>query len=305
MLLIAITTVQLWSSAVSWLPMIDTERYPLYPATQTTNFLKRDTTLHRFLPLFDNASHRVMQPNINEMYGIACVQGYESIFPRNVSLLAGTLSQPVQTQHVRMGALANVKYYVASAKNPCIHPALQLVDSGATLVYRNLLAEERAYMRYRYRVVAGQESKRFVRLPNREQYEQILTFDSTFFRREVLLNDEPSEKILVEQDSVPHHIRFLRYENNRVQIEVKSAERGYLVLADTFYEGWKASVNGEERPILNANYVLRAVVIPKGKSIVEFRFEPVLARLGAWISFGTCILCLALLILPNHQRTGA
>lgn len=296
--LIAVTIVQLWSGVASWSPMIDTERYPLYPPTQTTDFLCRDTTLFRILPIFDNASHRVMQPNINEMYGIACVQGYESIFARNVSLLAGTLGQPVETQQIRMGAAANVKYYVASGKNPLVHPALQLVDSGATLVYRNLLAEERAYMRYRYRVVAGQEPQRFVKLPHRERFEQVLMNDSIFFTQEVLLNDEPYEKIHRHEDSIPHKIKFLAYQNNHVVVEVESAESGYFVLADSYYAGWKAFVNGQERPILNANYVLRAVVVPKGKSRVEFHFEPSIVRVGAWISFGACILCFALLILP-------
>lgn len=298
--LLLITALQLWRGVASWLPMVDMEQYPLYARTQTTDFLRRDATLHRFLPLFDTASHRVMQPNINEMYGIACVQGYESIFARNASLLAGTLGQPVRTQELQMGALANVKYYVSSAKNPCLHPSLRLVDSGATLIYHNVLAEDRAYMRYRYRVVGGREPQRMVKLPNREAFTQVFTSDSTFFRREVLFAEEPPERITARaEDSTPHHIRFLAYDNNRVLLEAESAERGYLVLADSYYPGWKAWVNGAPAAILNANYVLRAVVIPKGKSTVEFRFEPPLVRLGAWMSFGACILCLALIILQR------
>jgi len=301
--MLLITVCQLWSNAVLWLPMIDTERYPLYPATQTTDFLRRDTTLHRFLPLFDAQSQRVMQPNINDVYGIACVQGYESIFSRPAAQLAGALSQPATTQQLRLSALANVKYYVASAKNPYTHPAMKLVDSGATLIYQNLLAEDRAYMRYRYRVVSQREPGKLFFMPDRETFTKIFTEDSTFPAHTVLLSEEPREKIMRETgEYVKHSIRFLNYENNRVRLEVESDESGFLVLADSYYAGWKGFVNNQEVPIMHANYVLRSVVVPKGKSMVEFRFEPPLFRFGAWISFGACVLCVLLLILQTRKR---
>ncbi len=301
--MLSLTFLQFWSSAVSWLPMIDTERYPLYPPTKTTDFLLRDTTLHRFLPLFDAESQRVMQPNINDMYGIACVQGYESIFSRPAAQLAGALSQPATTQQLRLSALANVKYYVASAKNPYTHPAMKLVDSGATLIYQNVLAEDRAYMRYRYRVVSAREPGKLFFMPDRETFTKIFTEDSTFPAHTVLLSEEPREHIMCDTNApIPHTIKFLNYENNRVRLEVETQKSGYLVLADSYYTGWKGFVNNQEVPILHANYVLRSVVVPEGKSIVEFRFEPPLFRIGAWMSIGACILCVLLLILQMRKR---
>jgi hypothetical protein len=300
--MLLVTALQLWSGAASWLPMIDTERYALYPPTHTTDFLRHDTTLHRFLPLFDAESQRVMQPNINDVYGIACVQGYESIFSRPAAQLAGALSQPATTRELRLSGLANVKYYIASAKNPYTHPAMKLVDSGATLIYQNLLAEDRAYMRYRYRVVGAREAGKLFFMPDRETFTNIFTHDSTFPAETVLLSEEPTEKIMRTANTrVPHHITFLNYENNRVRLNVETDESGYLVLADSYYAGWKAFVNAQETPILHANYVLRSVIVPKGKSVVEFRFEPPLFRFGAWISIGACVLCVILLILQIRK----
>jgi hypothetical protein len=300
--MLLVTALQLWSGAASWLPMIDMERYTPYPSTHTTDFLRHDTTLHRFLPLFDAESQRVMQPNINDVYGIACVQGYESIFSRPAAQLAGALSQPATTRELRLSGLANVKYYIASAKNPYTHPAMKLVDSGATLIYQNLLAEDRAYMRYRYRVVSAREPGKLFFMPDRETYTHIFTHDSTFPAETVLLSEEPAEKIMrVTNTRVPHQITFLNYENNRVRLNVETDENGYLVLADSYYAGWKAFVNGQETPILHANYVLRSVIVPKGKSVVEFRFEPPLFRLGAWMSIGACVLCVILLILQMRK----
>jgi hypothetical protein len=236
------------------------------------------------------------------VYGIACVQGYESIFSRPAAQLAGALSQPATTRELRLSGLANVKYYIASAKNPYTHPAMKLVDSGATLIYQNLLAEDRAYMRYRYRVVSAREPGKLFFMPDRETYTHIFTHDSTFPAETVLLSEEPAEKIMrVTNTRVPHQITFLNYENNRVRLNVETDENGYLVLADSYYAGWKAFVNGQETPILHANYVLRSVIVPKGKSVVEFRFEPPLFRLGAWMSIGACVLCVILLILQMRK----
>ena len=140
-------------------------------------------------------------------------------------------------------------------------------------------------------------------MPDRETFTKIFTEDSTFPVHTVLLSEEPREKIMREADvPVKHSIRFLNYENNRVRLEVESDESGFLVLADSYYAGWKGFVNDQETPILHANYVLRSVVVPKGKSMVEFRFEPPLFRFGAWMSFGACVLCVILLILQMRKR---
>jgi uncharacterized membrane protein YfhO len=59
---------------------------------------------------------------------------------------------------------------------------------------------------------------------------------------------------------------------------------GYLVLADTYYPGWRVAVNGEEQPILRANHAFRAVALPEGESHVAFRYDPLSFRFGLWIS---------------------
>jgi hypothetical protein len=59
----------------------------------------------------------------------------------------------------------------------------------------------------------------------------------------------------------------------RVVVDVDAPEDGYLVLADTFYPGWTASVDGRPTEIARANVAVRAVGVPAGRHRVVFEFE--------------------------------
>jgi hypothetical protein len=77
------------------------------------------------------------------------------------------------------------------------------------------------------------------------------------------------------------------YRNNRVQIDAQLSEPGILVLTDAFYPGWKARVDGQERKILRANYLFRAVELPAGNHKVEFIYDPESFKIGLAISLFT------------------
>jgi hypothetical protein len=71
---------------------------------------------------------------------------------------------------------------------------------------------------------------------------------------------------------------------NRVDLTATSAEGGWLVLADTWYPGWRATVDGQPVPLYRADYLFRAVEVPPGDHRVTFAYAPLSLRLGAVIS---------------------
>lgn len=77
------------------------------------------------------------------------------------------------------------------------------------------------------------------------------------------------------------------YGLNTVTVQVEADAAGYLVLADAYYPGWTATVDGVAVPIHRANYAFRAVYVPAGEHIVRFEFVPHLWWLGAGVSLGT------------------
>ncbi len=72
------------------------------------------------------------------------------------------------------------------------------------------------------------------------------------------------------------------YQNDRVSIRVQTDRTAYLVLADTTYPGWVATVDGTATPIATADGIFRAVSIPAGTHEVVFRFNPPIVT-ESWI----------------------
>ncbi|MCL4257181.1 MAG: YfhO family protein [Anaerolineales bacterium] len=67
---------------------------------------------------------------------------------------------------------------------------------------------------------------------------------------------------------------------NHVSVSVDVSQGGWLLLADTYYPGWGAEVDGEPVEITPAYGAFRAVEIPAGAHEVEFRYRPLAFSLG-------------------------
>ena len=70
------------------------------------------------------------------------------------------------------------------------------------------------------------------------------------------------------------YVELLAYEPNALKYEVNSANGGTVVFSEIYYPGWQAWIDGEEVEHGRANYILRAMNVPAGKHVVEFKFDP-------------------------------
>ena len=94
--------------------------------------------------------------------------------------------------------------------------------------------------------------------------------------------------------------RILVDESTLVVVEATLSEPGMLVLADSFYPGWVASVEGKEVEILPANHLFRGVLLPAGTHRVRFEYAPWTVPLGAGISAAAWI-AVGLLAWPRKR----
>jgi hypothetical protein len=83
-------------------------------------------------------------------------------------------------------------------------------------------------------------------------------------------------------------------EPEHVVVETLVASAALLVLTDTFYPGWTATVDGVSSPILRADHAFRAVALEAGTHRVEFDYRPRSVRLGFALSALAAVLCLVL-----------
>jgi len=70
-------------------------------------------------------------------------------------------------------------------------------------------------------------------------------------------------------------VKLAEYGLNDISFTSQNSKDGLAVFSDIYYnKGWKAYVDGNETPILKADYVLRCLKIPAGTHKIEFHFHP-------------------------------
>jgi hypothetical protein len=84
------------------------------------------------------------------------------------------------------------------------------------------------------------------------------------------------------------------FRRNAITLRVESSKPALLVVAEAWYPGWRATVNGAPAEVLPANVWMRAIRVPSGESRVRLYYvEPSLAA-GVAISLGMLLLLAAI-----------
>lgn len=104
----------------------------------------------------------------------------------------------------------------------------------------------------------------------------------------------PNKKYLVDSTAT---ISISDYKPNYLKYQSNNNSDGFAVFSEIYYSnGWKSFIDGKEMPHYRVDYVLRGMIIPKGKHTIEFKFEPDVIKTGSAISLISSVL-LVLLIL--------
>lgn len=76
---------------------------------------------------------------------------------------------------------------------------------------------------------------------------------------------------------------------SQLVVQASTPASAYLVVSDSFYPGWHATVDGVPARLLRADYALRAVALPAGTHTIVFQFRPRSFYAGAAITLATAI----------------
>jgi hypothetical protein len=149
--------------------------------------------------------------------------------------------------------------------------------SGDVKIYENRAVLPRAFIVHQAEVV-GNDDAAIATLQDPE-------FDPT--KMIVRFRQDPGEHtglLVVGQPSPRDQAKIIAYEPERVEIAATLDTPGWLVLTDTYYPGWQATVDGDPVEILPVNIMFRAVELPAGEHTVVFEFKPRSLQLGMLVS---------------------
>ena len=129
---------------------------------------------------------------------------------------------------------------------------------------------------------------------------------SSLLEREAFLNGEvdgiESAGMLLPVAKPEGRATIVEYRPETVRIAVETPEAAVLVLADAFEPGWTARIEGGGTlEIFRANGLVRAVVVPAGRSQVLFHYETPWLRLGACFS-GLGLLMTMFIFASSRKR---
>ncbi|MDE2880135.1 hypothetical protein [Candidatus Palauibacter soopunensis] len=94
---------------------------------------------------------------------------------------------------------------------------------------------------------------------------------------------------------------LVRYEPDRVVLEVVADRAGLLAVSEIHHERWKAFFDGEEAVVWRVNTAFRGVEVPSGRHELVFEYRSPPFSLGVWVSLLT-ILGLTTSILISWRR---
>jgi len=192
-------------------------------------------------------------------------------------------SRDIQLRWLR---LLNVRTHLAL--RPLADPEFQPVSAEPVFMYRDPKTFPRAFFVGSARPVQGDEAVEILSSPG---------FDP---RREVLLEGDHPASATASAPFTPAEIREQLPE--RLSVSVDAPADGYLVVMDTFYPGWRATVDGRPVEIRPANWMGRAVPVARGSHQVELRFQPASVRVGLFVTLAALAGCLAVGVAVRAGR---
>lgn len=240
-----------------------------------------------------------MPPNSNLLWEVPTVDGFS---PLQTVALKAALGRPHARSTLIEHDLSPVLdllgvRYVLSPRYVLPGEYQRLFQIDGINVFRNERALPRAFIVHRgERTTDGDALRRIAE-----------GFDS---RDVVLVHDEGAEPLAAEtgRAGATERCSIESDEGDRLVVNCRLQDPGYLVLADQHFPGWSVSVDGRPARLLRANYLLRAVRLPAGEHVVVFRYKPrsfVIGRTISLLALGAMALGIVACALPQLRGRPA
>jgi len=245
-----------------WLPSSSDRAHDLYLSKLAANsdvarYLMTQGEFGRF-----TYDEKEIPYNIGDWYGIEAFNAYTASVPAN--LWAHDVFNP------RVQSILGIRYHLAkTAANPDQREVFQ-GDVGGVNVYENPKVFPRVWSVHQSRKLLGPQ-----------QAQNLLTDEGFDARNEVFMVGENPPRL---PSCTGDDVWMPRHEPNYVRIEAQMQCRGMVILTDTWFPGWRATVDGKSAKIERAYGFVRGVLVEPGRHTIEMRYRPWSVYLGAVLS---------------------
>ncbi|MBI2595275.1 YfhO family protein [Candidatus Daviesbacteria bacterium] len=223
-----------------------------------------------------------LEPNWNVVYRINHAGLYAVIQTQRGSTLNSALKRNIGGQARDLLDLENVKYIISPL--PVDGRDLELVFTSSSqpkyYIYQNKTVSARVFLVSNWVLIPDQTG----------QYQALMAGDVNF------------KKTAIVEQEIPNlgfkngEAKILKHGNNNVEVAANLDGDGLLVLADSYYPGWRATVDGVETKILPVNINQRGVLLRTGEHIVKFKFQPESLKWGIIISALSLLIVTSLVV---------
>lgn len=110
--------------------------------------------------------------------------------------------------------------------------------------------------------------------------------------------------ITTRNECAQSHFSFSVTEENPVSmtLRVNASEDGWLMVSESWYPGWEATIDGEKSEVARGFVLFQTVNIPAGEHIIELKYKPLSFLFGSMIS-GLSLIFLSIIgFLERRKR---
>ena len=228
--------------------------------------------------------------NAGLWYGFRDIQGYDPL------ILKRYMEYINCSQGLRPDPKVVNLHYVRDVRNNLIR-MLNLeyvVDCGRQRILKMQEVVPSAYLVHSSVIKAHDEVLGFMMSSDFSPLEQVVFEEKRGNMREALRRTGAQ---------IRDQVQLSRKGSDDMKIRVQTNAPAYLVLGEIYYPGWKAFVDGNEKPLLRADYLFRALYLDPGTHLIRLCFSPQSFLLGAIISLA-CMVVVLSTMLCNRRRCG-
>ncbi len=263
MLLVVVNTFDLFR--MGWKYLTFSKQEYLYPTTKTLSYLQKNAGLWRVM----ETNGEIFPPNFSIMYKLQSIDGYDPLYLQRYGELMASIGRngpdidppfgfnriiKIENYKSPLIDLLGVKYILTSEQ---INDGkyVKVLTEGKTMIYENNGAIPRAFFIQRT-INAATKQEEISKL-----YENI-----PLNQRAVVASNDNSW----DRSWNVGEVKIVDYAANKVEINTENEKEGFLILTDSYYPTWKASVDGKDANIYLTDYNFRGLIIPAGNHKVVF-----------------------------------